>query len=275
MANSNCRGARYVLPHDENELLVLGTAGTAKVPPNKKTYLRESVASDYQYELQTLDTNTGSSVAPIVQATPAVGLSINGMRVPKPLSSKDRPSASTFIKNPVGPTSITNTEEERSTRNLLQPFIPIAVRSNELLPDGEILDLSPLENELPLSVDFPPFFHLDEYEKPLDRDDYEGLCLAALQDEFARKATGEGPVFDRQLEMEEKRCQLSLFEYPLYYLFGIDRTGYFELKEERDRFQSCPWFRFANTKKLDDPENLGSESASIAASTDFSSEYLS
>lgn len=276
MADTHNRGGHHLQPHDENELSVLRPA-TTKVVLNKKTFFREVHVSDHQYELQTLHTNTGSSVVPTAATTTQLSLPVNGLRVPKPLHLKDyaSPPALTGKKRPLDPISTFDTVEEGPTTDLLRPFIPITVRNDKLLPDGESLDLSSLANELPTSVDFPPFLHLEEYEKPLDRDDYEGLCLAALQDEFMRIATGEGPVFDRQLEIEEKEGQLSFLEYPLYYLFGVDRTGYFELKEERDRFQSCPWSRFANIKKQSETTNSESESALTSASIESSLEFLS
>ncbi|SCU87301.1 LAFA_0E05908g1_1 [Lachancea sp. 'fantastica'] len=123
-------------------------------------------------------------------------------------------------------------------------FVPIYLRDVKLLSDDEILDFEPLEKEIPRSVDYPPFFGECELEKRLDNDDYEGICLAMLQDEISRIVDRKSPTFEKNLELQEKEEQLNAFDRLLYYIFGFDRSGYFSLLQERNEFIDRPWARF-------------------------------
>ncbi|CEP63279.1 Isc10p LALA0_S07e06524g [Lachancea lanzarotensis] len=123
-------------------------------------------------------------------------------------------------------------------------FVPIYLRDVKLLSDDEILDFGPLAKELPKSVDYPPIFRECDPERRLENDDYEGICLAMLQDEISRIVDRKSPGFERNLELKEKEGQLKAFDRFLYYVFGIDRSGYFSLLQERNEFTNRPWARF-------------------------------
>ncbi|SCV00336.1 LAME_0G09032g1_1 [Lachancea meyersii CBS 8951] len=126
----------------------------------------------------------------------------------------------------------------------LDVFVPIHLRDIRLLPDEQVLDLTPLEKEVPRSVNYPPIFREYEAERQLERDDYEGICLAVLQDEVSRIVHNQGPVFDRALDLREKEQQTTVFDRALYFVFGYDRSGYFTLLHDSNEFADRPWERF-------------------------------
>lgn len=133
----------------------------------------------------------------------------------------------------------------------LETFVPITVRPNKLLPISERLDLSPLMRSHLLQHDAVPFFNCERYETRLEPDDYEGICLAILENEILRITENEQPIFERQLELNEIRTCTRWYHYPLYYLFGIDRTGFFALNEIKKDFCDYPWSRFTRPRPDD------------------------
>ncbi|CDO95864.1 unnamed protein product [Kluyveromyces dobzhanskii CBS 2104] len=113
-----------------------------------------------------------------------------------------------------------------------------------LLPDDAPLDLRCLGNTFDPSFDVPPL-KINYRDYRLIEDDtirmewkVQQILSCELNDEK------QFPSFAKELELHEKASQSKWYDYPLYYAFGIDRTGLFQLKDEFDWYQKHPWSAF-------------------------------
>ncbi|EDO15045.1 hypothetical protein Kpol_392p12 [Vanderwaltozyma polyspora DSM 70294] len=82
------------------------------------------------------------------------------------------------------------------------------------------------------TFDCVPFYKCYDYENRIELDDPYAIVSSMIDYEMKH----EKPVFPRELEFQELKSFLRFIHIILYYLFGIDRTGYYKLKDERDRF---------------------------------------
>ncbi|SCU85945.1 LANO_0C06106g1_1 [Lachancea nothofagi CBS 11611] len=248
MSHASRHRTRFALPHDENASVRAETYA-GKTPLLKRSSYHKDTRKKPDFELQALHPNASvvrSAIDSDLQSLVAY------MRQPEPLHTRERFSIrdwdpSVRIVRPTTLSQMSKTLEPEA-------FVPILLRNDELLPYGNLLDLSPISKETPTNMNYPPIFHEHEDARPLDPDDYEGICLAALQDEFSRIIDGHPPIFERQLELKEKSSQLSWLDYSLYYILGYDKTGYFSLLQELNEFRDRPWARFVQPTETMDSE---------------------
>lgn len=99
------------------------------------------------------------------------------------------------------------------------------------------LDLSVLTQGQYHELDFPPFFKAYNYESRIEPTDYEGILEVYMKDEI----NGTRPAFAKELEYQELLSKMKKRDYFLYYCFGRDNSGFFELKEEREAFHENQW----------------------------------
>lgn len=119
------------------------------------------------------------------------------------------------------------------------------------------LDLSGLPRSYEESLDYPPFFRARDYESRLERDDYESIIHKMIDSELSNKR----PVFQKELEFQELQKMVGKSDYLLYYVLGIDKLGFFELKNERDAFRGN--LRDMYTSPLRYVENSSSGSSEV------------
>ncbi|SCU90373.1 LADA_0F03598g1_1 [Lachancea dasiensis] len=181
------------------------------------------------------------------------------LKQPEPLQTRDGRRA--FEKTSRDSNGLSPALKLNSHNTKLEPFVPIWLRDDHVLSQDHFLDLSPVAQELPTSVNLPPMFCEEGAERALDPDDYEGICLAVLQEEFSRVVDNQIPVFEKQLELEEKKSKLSWLDYCLYCCCGLDKTGYFTLLREREEFQARPWLRFVGRSAVDSDDSTENDGA--------------
>lgn len=275
MSNSHFGTNIHALCQDENASLPVGP-NLRKSVARKRLLPIKGGQNKGEFELQTLNPNAAMSsrsrshnvLAPA--SLHAVGpLEMEGavvhLRYPEPAHTKSRTFDSyTATSMHDSASTLANITPTQSS---LQTFVPISLRNDYLLDDGKELDLSPVIKQYHGDADYPPFFHYREYEKALDQDDYEGICLATLQAERQRLSEeGNQSTFDKQLELNEASSMVGWFDYVLYSLLGKDRTGYFSLKQEREDFYARPWLRFTGSAEYSDCESHEYESSATEES---------
>lgn len=153
--------------------------------------------------------------------------------------------------------TFSNKEEFFAKSSVLSPsFLPISMKpqGQKLLSDDSKLDLSILSKYTPNIFDAMPLFHVHRYDPRVDKDDYEGKVLAMIEDEMMTDSSDRSFGFDQHLELDEKRHTTRWFDYPMYYLFGIDRSGYFELKERKKLLYNHPWSKYDRASYADAEE---------------------
>ncbi|SMN21662.1 similar to Saccharomyces cerevisiae YER180C ISC10 Protein required for sporulation [Maudiozyma saulgeensis] len=102
------------------------------------------------------------------------------------------------------------------------------------------LDLSLVSKSTDKSgIDFPPFFKVYDYECRFDEDDI--IPLSINNDPNYRKKPMR---FSKEFEYKDLKKAIRKKDYILYYLFGIDRTGFFEILRERESFYNFPMKHF-------------------------------
>lgn len=84
-------------------------------------------------------------------------------------------------------------------------------------------------------IDFPPFYRVYDYESRFDEEDMIPLMIE--NDTIFRKKPMK---FGKELEYRALRKSVKRIDYLLYYLFGVDRYGYFQLHNERQSFYNFP-----------------------------------
>ena len=83
------------------------------------------------------------------------------------------------------------------------------------------------------NFDCGPFFRARDYESIYDGDDLIRLVISGNGQ--------EGVGFEKELEYRELRDNtVGKWDYILYYLFGVDRHGFFELSERRKQSMALP-----------------------------------
>lgn len=83
------------------------------------------------------------------------------------------------------------------------------------------------------NFDCGPFFRARDYESIYDEDDVMRLMISGNGE--------EGVGFEKELEYRELRDNtVGKWDYVLYYLFGVDRHGFFELCERREQSMVLP-----------------------------------
>ncbi|CCC68579.1 hypothetical protein NCAS_0B04950 [Naumovozyma castellii] len=137
---------------------------------------------------------------------------------------------------------------------------------------NESINLSPVLKPLSKVQDRPfdcaPFFHCYDYENRVGDMDEDILVKQLLIDDL----NGTYPIFAKQLEYDELKKNLKKSDRILHYLFGIDRTGYFELDEERTHFYSTLKNRCTATLRFTDRSldfNISSEEEFLDTDRDF------
>lgn len=133
--------------------------------------------------------------------------------------------------------------------------------------DGALLNVSSDRTFDDRGFDCQPFFHTYNYESRFGRDDYESVINKLIADEM----NNTRPVFQEELQFLEMQRMLKSSDYIMFYVFGIDRLGYFKLKRERETFQSS--FFEAYTRSLRYGENDSSESDSRPGDEESSSTF--
>lgn len=99
------------------------------------------------------------------------------------------------------------------------------------------------------SFDCQPFYHVYKYENRFKKNDRFSLLNQFIEDELNNNEVR----FPRELELKELEQFLKPKEYFLYYVFGLDRYGYFKLRDERDRFYNTLWNQYTFTFEEDSP----------------------
>lgn len=119
--------------------------------------------------------------------------------------------------------------------------------------DTSLLDLTSVSKIYDDGFDCQPFYHIYDYENRLEADDYESILHQMVEDEL----NNQRPVFEREMEYQELKKMVGFTDYILHYLFGIDKLQFFQLKEERDKFQEYTYESY--TRPLNYPEIEGEE----------------
>lgn len=107
---------------------------------------------------------------------------------------------------------------------------------SRVLDQERIIDLSVLSKFYDgKNVDYPPFCRAYDYENRFDEDDLVQLTI--YNDDNNGKTQ---LIFNKELEYNELKQFVGKLDYILFYIFGIDRQGFFELSKERDNFYNFP-----------------------------------
>lgn len=124
------------------------------------------------------------------------------------------------------------------------------------LCDGAILDLSNERTFDDRGFDCQPFFHCYNYESHFEKDDCESIINKLVIDEMNNRQ----PLFQKELEFLEIQKMIRRTDYIMFYLLGIDRLGYFKLKQERESFRNSLREAYTSSLKYKDSESSESES---------------
>lgn len=113
-----------------------------------------------------------------------------------------------------------------------------------LLPDTAPLDLTCLGNKHEPGYDVGPLKAVQDGSDLRENDllKMEWKLLQILSCE--RDENKQFPAFAKEMELREKSAQSRWYHYPLYYVFGVDSTGFFQLKDEFDWYVNHPWSSF-------------------------------
>ncbi|QLQ82441.1 hypothetical protein HG537_0H02030 [Torulaspora globosa] len=123
------------------------------------------------------------------------------------------------------------------------------------LCDGAILDVSRERTFDDRGFDCQPFFHCYNYESRFEKDDCESIINKLVIDEMNNKQ----PVFQKELEFLEIQKMIRRSDYLMFYLLGIDRLGYFKLKQERDSFRNSLCEAYTTSLRYKDTESSESD----------------
>lgn len=99
--------------------------------------------------------------------------------------------------------------------------------------DGREINLLDVSGYCDQNFDCQPFFHAHDYESRLEKDDYESIINQMIEGEM----NNTRPVYQRELEFQELEKLVKKSDYILYYALGIDKLGYFKLRNERNAFR--------------------------------------
>lgn len=121
------------------------------------------------------------------------------------------------------------------------------------MEDGSTLDLAPVSKIYDGEFDCQPFFRAYDYENRLEVDDYDSILNRMVEGDL----NNSRPVFYKELEYQELKKFVGITDYILYYVFGIDKLQFFELKEERDKFREFNYGSYTCPLRYRDPEFNG------------------
>lgn len=100
------------------------------------------------------------------------------------------------------------------------------------LADGVEVIMSDTSDSGMENFDCQPFFHAHDYESRLEKDDYESIINKMILGEMNNKH----PIYQRELEFQQLQKMVGKSDYVMYYIFGIDKMGFFRLRSERNAF---------------------------------------
>lgn len=152
------------------------------------------------------------------------------------------------------------------TLALSRERIPYSSKPVQLC-DGSILQISNCDDFAfeDRGFDCQPFFHSYNYESRYGRDNYEYIINRLVHDDMNNKR----PIFQKELEFIELKKMVTRTDYILFYLLGVDRLGYFKLKQEREFFHHSLYEAYTSSLRYND--NGSSDSDNRTADDDSSS----
>ncbi|CAR26805.1 hypothetical protein ZYGR_0I00770 [Zygosaccharomyces rouxii] len=135
------------------------------------------------------------------------------------------------------------------------------------MDDGSTLDLSPVSKIYDGDFDCQPFYHTYDYENRLEVDDYDSILNQMVEDDL----NNSKPTFYRELEYQEMKKIVGITDYILYYVFGIDKLQFFQLKGERDKFREFNYESYTCPLKYRDPEfnDLKDDEQAVSSDEDY------
>lgn len=180
------------------------------------------------FESQTKNKNKTNNEVPIIGEE-----NVNFIRNENPLMYKH---VRMLAPRPIGkrPNEIVKTRLQQNTVPVL-PYVEEDLTDIPLREEIKI-DLSAVSKLYDRrGIDFPPFYRVYDYESRFDEEDMIPLMIEN-DAVFRRKPM----KFGKELEYRALRNTVKRIDYLLYYLFGVDRYGYFELYNERQSFYNFP-----------------------------------
>lgn len=93
------------------------------------------------------------------------------------------------------------------------------------------------------SFDCVPLYNTYNYENKIEKDDYDSIASAMIEDEI----NGTKPVFSKELEFQELSKLITTKDKIFYYLFGLDNSGYFHLRDKREIFNISPIIKYTSS----------------------------
>lgn len=116
--------------------------------------------------------------------------------------------------------------------------------SSPLLADESILDLCCLGDGLVTGFDISPlrtnYIEDDLYDNETIALEWKLFQILSTEQTQLRQY----PRFVKEHQMNDAARRSRWYHYPLYYVLGIDTTGFFQLKEEFQWYQNHPWSSF-------------------------------
>ncbi|KAH3901903.1 uncharacterized protein SCDLUD_001687 [Saccharomycodes ludwigii] len=138
--------------------------------------------------------------------------------------------------------------------NLPEAFVPVNIMpmGRKLLPNTLKLDLVALSGLVSKINDFPPFLNqsgINNIGTEIDSHDIgrssDQLLEKKLVDILDCEISGEfpeSPILEKlQQQLKAKRTKLKWYHCPLFYLLGIDPTGYYDLVERAEYIKRYPY----------------------------------
>ncbi|QLL32034.1 hypothetical protein HG536_0C02020 [Torulaspora globosa] len=213
-------------------------------------------------KLRNLNLVTKHQLGPFVKDGPAAKNLIDPLRKPEPAVIKSRRSHRLSI----GYSSLGDLTDVKEEFNAPSPSLghTLVLCRDKLsegsrpiqLCDGAILDVSGERTFDVRGFDCQPFFHCYNYESRFEKDDCESIINKLVTDEMNNRQ----PVFQKELEFLEIKKMIRRTDYLMFYLLGIDRLGYFRLKQERDSFRNSLSEAYTSSLRYKDNESSESES---------------
>lgn len=155
------------------------------------------------------------------------------MLAPRPMFNRQSESLKTRVQPKTMP-AVEHLEEDL-TDIPLQEEVKIDLSAVSKFYDGR-------------GIDFPPFYRVYDYESRFDEEDMIPLMIE--NDTIFRRKPMK---FGKELEYRALRKSIKRIDYLLYYLFGVDRYGYFQLHNERQSFYNFPMKHYI--EPLDQKDN--------------------
>ncbi|GAV52795.1 hypothetical protein ZYGR_0AI00770 [Zygosaccharomyces rouxii] len=140
------------------------------------------------------------------------------------------------------------------------------------MDDGSTLDLTPVSKIYDGEFDCQPFYHTYDYENRLEADDYDSVLNQMVEDDL----NNSRPIFYRELEYQELKKIVGITDYILYYVLGIDKLQFFQLKGERDKFREFNYGSYTCPLKYRDPEfnDLNDDEQLVSSDEDYETDEV-